>query len=171
MMVRHVRLLMLVFACLCSARADLAWAATQSAAVQASVIKPLTLTSLQSLDLGTITLRPGTWSGATVSLSRTGTLTCTNPNLICSGVTAVARYNVTGTNKMVVRITAPNVTLINSADASQTLSMVVDNPGQVMLTSSGAPGNDFDLGGSVTLNSTTASGTYVGTFNVTAEYQ
>ena len=47
-----------------------ATAATQNATVTANIVKPLSLTSLQSLDLGTITLKPGTWSGATVGISR-----------------------------------------------------------------------------------------------------
>lgn len=171
LMARGARLLLLAAACLLGVRAEPIGAATKSASVQAKVIKPLTLTSVQNLDLGTITLRPGAWSGATVALSRGGVRTCTNPNVICSGATMVARYNVRGTNKSVVRITAPDVILTNTANPGQTIRMVVDNPGTVTLTSSGAPGNDFDLGGSITLSSATESGSYVGTFNVTAEYQ
>lgn len=167
----RARLLMLSVLCLIGAGGAPAMAATQTATVSANVIKPLTLTSRQNLDLGTITLKPGTWTGATVSLSKAGVLNCANTNVICSGATTTARYNVTGTNRMVVRITTPNVTLVNSGNASQTLTMIVDNPGQVTLTSSGAPGNDFDLGGSVTLNASTPSGDYTGVFAVTADYQ
>lgn len=170
-MVRRARVLLLVLACLLEVRGGAALAVTQTAAVQANVVKPLTLTWLQDFDLGTIALGPGNWSGATVTLSRAGILSCTNPKLTCTGATKTARYNVTGTNKMVVRITAPNVTLVNATNASQTLTLVVDSPGTVMLTSSGAPGNDFDLGGSITFNSTTASGNYSGKFNVTVDYQ
>ena len=146
-------------------------AATQNATVTANIAKPLTLTSLQSLDLGTVTLKPGSWSGATVAISRAGAFSCASTNLVCTGATQVARYKVTGTNKQTVFITAPNVTLVNQADSTKTLTLVVDNPGQVILTSSGEPGNNFDLGGSITRSSTTASGTYQGTFNVTVDYQ
>lgn len=145
-------------------------AVTQNATVNANVIRPLTLTSLQNLDLGTITLKLGTWSGATVGISRTGSFTC-NANVVCTGAPQVARYKVTGTNKMVVRITAPNVTMVNQNDSTKTLTLTLDNPGQVTLTSSGEPGNNFDLGGSVTLGSTTAPGTYSGTLAVTVDYQ
>lgn len=145
-------------------------AVTQNASVNASVIKPLTLTSLQNLDLGTITLGLGTWSGATVGISRTGAFSC-DAKLVCTGAPQVARYNVTGTNKMVVLITAPNVTLVNQSDATQTLTLVVDKPASVALTSSGAPGNNFDLGGTISLSSTTTTGTYSGTFQVTVDYQ
>jgi hypothetical protein len=146
-------------------------ATTQNASVSANVVKPLTLQALQNLDLGTITLGPGTWSGATVGISRTGVFSCASAKLICTGAPRVARYKVTGGNKQVVRITAPSVTLVNQADPTNTLIMTVDSPGTVTLTSSGAPGNNFDLGGTITLSSTTATGDYQGTFAVTVDYQ
>ena len=152
------------------ATAPAAAATTQTAQVSASIVKPLTLTWIQDLDLGSIVLGPGTWSNATVAISRTGAFSCTSPNVTCSGVTKAAKYNVTGTNNQVVRITAPNVTLVNAADPTKTLLLTIDSPGTVALTSSGKPGNDFVLGGSVTLGSGTAGGTYSGTFNVTVDY-
>jgi hypothetical protein len=151
--------------------AQSAAAATQVAAVNANVVKPLTLTWVQDLDLGTITLNPGTWSGATVGISRTGVFSCANPNLICTGPVQVAKYNVVGTNKGVVTISAPNVILVNQADTSQTLTLLVDRPASVTLTNSGQPGITFSLGGTITLSSSTASGDYKGTFNVTVDYQ
>jgi hypothetical protein len=158
-------------AALALVQAEPAFAVTQNASVTASVVKPLTLTSQQNLDLGTITLKPGTWSGATVSLSRAGVFSCATANLVCSGTRQVATYKVTGTNKQVVTISAPAVTLVNQADASKTLTMTVDSPGQVTLTSSGEPGVTFALGGTITLSSATATGDYKGTFNVTVDYQ
>src|SRR3954465_2123865 len=76
-----------------------AQAITQSATVQVNVNRPLTLTALQNLNLGTLTLAGGTWSNVTVGVSRAGVLTCGNTNVVCSGATAVARYKVTGSNK------------------------------------------------------------------------
>ncbi|MES2137209.1 MAG: hypothetical protein V4502_09150, partial [Pseudomonadota bacterium] len=61
-----------------------ALAATQTATVQANVIKPLTVTLIQSLDLGTITLGPGSWSNATVSITRAGVFSCGSTNLVCT---------------------------------------------------------------------------------------
>jgi hypothetical protein len=152
------------------AGAEPAHAATQVAQVNANVVKPLILTWLQNLDLGTITLAPGTWSGATVAITRSGVFSCTNTNVTCTGATQVARYNVSGTNNTNVKITAPNVTLVNQSDATKTLTLVVDNPGSVVLTNSGPPGTNFSLGGSISVSSTTPSGVYVGTFNVTVDY-
>ena len=148
-----------------------AHAANNVATVQANVVKPLILTWLQNLDLGTIALGPGTWSNATVGISKAGVFSCTNANLICTGATQAARYNVSGTNNRTVLISAPNVTLVNQGDPTKTLTMVVDNPGAVLLTNSGPPGTNFSLGGSISLSSSTVSGTYSGTFNVTVDYQ
>lgn len=147
-----------------------AQAATQSATINASVSKSLVLSSLQNLDFGTITLGPGTWSNASVSLSQGGALSCASANLICSGATQVAMYNVQGSNKQAVTISAPNITLVNQSDPTTSLTLVPDAPATVVLTSSGHPGVDFSIGGSVTLSSTTPAGIYVGTFNVTVDY-
>lgn len=141
-----------------------------TASVSAKVVKPLTLKWVQDLDLGTIVLGPGTWSGATVGISRGGVFTCANTNVTCTGATKVAKYNATGTNNQVVRITAPDVTLVNQSDTTQTLTLVVDSPGTVPIPNSGKQGVTFPLGGSIALSSTTAGGVYVGTFNVTVDY-
>jgi hypothetical protein len=140
------------------------------ATVNATVVKPLTLAWLQDLDLGTIVLGNGTWAGATVGISRAGAFSCTSTNVTCTGATKVAKYNVTGTNNQVVRITAPNVTLINQSDPTKTLILVVDSPGSVTMPNSGNQGVTFALGGAITLTSNAAGGVYAGTFNVTVDY-
>lgn len=156
---------------MCLAAAQPSQAATINVAVNASANKPLLLTKLQDLDLGTVSLNPGTWTGAVISLSQAGVLTCNSANVTCAGLTQVSQYNVQGSNQQVVRITAPNVLMTNQSDSSKTLLLTTSAPASVTLTNSGAPGTNFSIGGSVTLNSTTTSGTYVGTFNVTADYQ
>jgi spore coat protein U-like protein len=145
-------------------------AATQTAVVTANAVKPLVLAKLQDLDLGTVTLGPGTWPNATVGISQAGAVSCSSTNLVCTGATMPAKYNVQGSNRQVVRISAPSVILVNQNDSSKTLTLTTSAPANVVLTSSGVPGVDFSIGGSVTLNSATAAGTYVGTFNVTVDY-
>ena len=143
----------------------------QNATATARIIRPLTLTWVQDLNLGMILLSgAGAWSGAVVSVSQAGARSCANVNVTCSGAVQAARYNVRGTNNQVVTITAPNVTLTNANNPLETLLMTVSSPGTVTLTSSGAPGNDFNLGGSITVDSTTGDGVYSGTFNVTVDY-
>ena len=147
-----------------------AGAASINAVAKAKVIKPLAIESQQNLDLGTIILGPGVWSGTTVTLARTGTLTCSG-NVTCAGATQVAQYKISGSNGETVVINAPNVTLVNQLDSTKTLTLVPDKPPPVALSNSGNPGTIVSIGGSVTVNSTTAGGTYQGTFNVTADYQ
>ena len=145
-------------------------AATVTAQVTANNVKPLLLTKLQDFDLGTVTLGTGVWSNATVSLSPAGVLSCANANITCTGATMVASYNVQGSKQNTVNISVPNVTLVNQSDSSQTLTLITNAPASLVLTNSGFPGSDFSIGGSVTVSSTTAAGTYVGTFNVTVDY-
>lgn len=145
-------------------------AATVTAQAKAKVVKPLKIESRQNLDLGTILLGTGTWSGATVSLSRGGVLTC-SVKVTCSGATQVAIYNMAGSQGETVAISAPNVILTNQSNPTQTLTLVPDKVATITLANSGNPGTNVPIGGSITVNSTTAGGTYVGTFNVTADYQ
>jgi len=145
-------------------------AATQTASVTAKVVKPLVLTKVQDLDLGTVTLGTGVWSNAKVSITRAGVFTCGSANLVCTGAPMVATYNVQGSKQQPVQISVPNVTLINQNDPSQTLTLVTDAPASITLANSGFPGSNFSIGGSITLGSTTVAGTYVGTFNVTVDY-
>ena len=144
--------------------------ATVTAVAKAKVVKPLAIRSIQDLELGTLILAPGSWSGAVVRLSRAGALTCP-ATIACTGATQVAIYNVSGSNSQAVRINTPNVSLVNQADPTKTVTLVIEGPGTVTLTNSGNPGTNFPLGGSITVDSTTAGGDYSGTFQVTAEYQ
>jgi hypothetical protein len=140
------------------------------ATVSAQIVRPLELTWVQDLDLGNITLGPGNWSSATIGISRTGVFSCSNANVTCTGATSVAKYTVVGTNKQVIAITAPNVSLVNQNDPTKTLTLTVDSPGSVTLTNSGNPGSTFALGGSITVSPSTPDGVYTGTFNVTVDY-
>src|ERR1043166_7001122 len=103
---RHILGLILVMTLPAFRAAAAPASATTTVTVKASVVKPLSLTALQDLDFGTIALGAGTWSGATVSLSQAGVRTCTSPNTICSGTAQAAKYQVVGTNRETVQITA-----------------------------------------------------------------
>jgi len=83
----------------------------------------------------------------------------------------VAQFNVAGSKAYTVGISAPTVTMINQSDSTKTLLLTLNSPSTITLTNSGAPGNNFSVGGSITLNSTTADGTYSGTITITADYQ
>lgn len=146
--------------------------ANRIAAANVKVVKPLVLTWLQDLNLGTVVLGgTGAWSGATVGISRAGAFACTNANTTCSGATAPARYRLTGTNNMTATISAPPAILTNQGDPTKTLTLTLDAPASVTFGNSGNQGVEFGVGGTITLASTTADGTYSGTLNVTVDYQ
>jgi hypothetical protein len=163
-----------------AATAAMALTATQAAAVPATtnatatarILRPLTLTSTQNLDLGTIILSGAAPFSATVGVSRAGVPNCdggSSTNITCSGTMQNAIYNVRGTNNQVVTVNAGPVTMNGSNGGTLTLNP--DVAPTVTLTSSGSPGVDFGVGGTVVVTDTTVDGVYTGTFAVTADYQ
>ena len=145
--------------------------ATQSSAtVTVHITKPLALSSTGSLNFGTIVMNSLT-APRTVSLSPTNILTCgSGGELACSGATSVPTYNIQGTNRSVISIFKNVTQLTNSSDGSK-LTLTPSGPTSITLTNSGAPGENFTIGGSITLTPSTSAGLYSGIVNVTVDYQ
>lgn len=145
----------------------LANAATVNASVNAKVVKPLQLTSKQSLDFGQVVLGtvPGSW---TLAISTAGVRTCPPP-LLCTGAARPAILNVTGSNGNVIYIRTTPTDLTNGA--GNRLRFTPAAPATVTLTNSGNQGKDFNVGGSITLSSATPDGAYSGIIQVTVDYQ
>jgi hypothetical protein len=141
-------------------------AAVITATTTVNVAKPVQLMKLQDMDFGTVILSSFT-STRTVSINQAGTLTC-GANLVCQGVPKPARFNVQGFNKMTATI---SVTGGNLSNGTETIPFTPDAPASIYLPNSGAPGIDFNVGGTITLTSTLAGGTYTGTMTVTSDYQ
>jgi len=147
-----------------------AQAATATAQVSASVVRPVTFTASGSLNFGTIVVNSLT-ANRTVSLSPANVLNCGgSAELICSGATSVPTYNVQGTNKMIITIIKTPSTLRNSLNGA-TLTLTPIGPTSITLTNSGAPGSNFTIGGSFTITPTTGEGLYSGVVDVTVDYQ
>ena len=140
----------------------------RQATATARIIKPLTLTWVDDLDLGSITLVDS--GPTTVGITRGGVFSCPGTAVTCSCTPKVARYRITGTNNQSVTVTAGNVSLVNQADATKTLLLTVDAPASVPLGNSGQSGTEFAIGGSISVAGSDAEGTYVGTFAVTVDY-
>src|SRR5512141_2025371 len=78
----------------------------QNATGTARIVKPLTLQWQQDLDLGTIILNSGAWTGATVGIAPDGTFNCdggASTKVTCTNATKPAQYKVTGTNNQDVK--------------------------------------------------------------------
>jgi len=145
--------------------------AATPATARAKIVRPLVLTATRNLDFGTITLGTVAAGGETVAISQAGVLSCGSGGLVCAGgLPQSAGYNVQGTNNQVVQIFAAATNITNANDAT-TLVFTPDAPASVTLTNSGAPGSDFDVGGSITILPTTTDGVYTGNMNVTVDYQ
>ena len=144
-----------------------AQAAQTTIQAKANVVKSLTLTKKQDLDFGTVTLS-GAAGTFTVSISQAGVLSCP-AGATCAGAAVPGIMNVQGSNQQVVRITVAAGNLVNSIDGS-TIPLTPDAPASVLLTNSGFPGKDFNIGGSIAIPST-ADGTYAGNIVVTVDYQ
>lgn len=135
---------------------------------KARIIRPLTLTGVRDLDFGTIVLGSVNALGESVSLSTAGVLGCGSGGLTCSGTYQTGRYNVTGTQGQVVTVAATNATLNGSNGG--TLTFVTAVPANFALPNSGAPGANFDVGGSITILPGTVDGVYAGDMEVTVDY-
>ena len=147
--------------------AGTAVAAETTLRASAQVVKSLTLTKVQDLDFGTVTLS-GSSGSYTVSISTAGVLSCP-AGATCAGTPSPGIMNVQGSNKNVVRITVASASLLNSVSGSS-IPFTPIAPSSVTLTNSGAPGTDFNIGGSINIPAD-ADGIYSGNVQVTVEYQ
>ncbi|QDP18918.1 DUF4402 domain-containing protein [Sphingomonas xanthus] len=144
-------------------------AAVINAQVTANVVKPLQFTARRDLDFGTILLSAGMTGPATVTLSQGGVRSCP-ASVTCTGAALPAIFNVQGTNKQVVRISAMASDLVNAADG-RTLRFTPSAPTSITLTNSGAPGLDFNVGGSISVPANATDGLYSGTVEITVDNQ
>ena len=91
----------------------------KQAKATATIVKPLTMTWVSDLDLGTIVLSGASpFTGAAVSIDQTGTLTCTDANLTCSGPVKSGQYTVTRYQESGGHRQLGPVTLTNAAAGS-----------------------------------------------------
>jgi spore coat protein U-like protein len=148
-----------------SSLATPAAAATIAATTSVNVVKPVQLSKLQDLDFGTLTFS-GYTGTRTISINQAGTFACAT-NIVCSGTPKPARFNIQGTNKMTALVTVTGGALSNGIDS---IPFTPDAPSSIYTPNSGAPGVDFNVGGSLSVSSTLVGGTYTGTINVTADY-
>ena len=132
----------------------------------ARIIKPLTLTSTGALNFGTIVMN-GVTANRTVTLNADTSITCAT-ELVCDLNGTVPTYNVRGTNNQVVNIIKTASTLTGSNGGTLTLTPVGQD--DITLTSSGAPGDDFEIGGSIVIAPATVDGVYTGTVDVQVDY-
>lgn len=161
-------------------------AATTTATIKASILKPVQLTGGGTLDLGTIlTPSAATFSGTfvvTPAATQSGTFCAAS--FSCTGTPAAAMFNIQGTNKTNIGLNIPLtvvLTLQNYTGGGTTPTMSIATSNSIatnnttgsytmQLPNSGFPGLDFYVGGSLTITQATVGGSYAGTITVTADY-
>lgn len=135
-------------------------------AASARIVKPLTLTASGSLNFGTIVMNSVS-SNQSVNLASDGTLTC-GAQLVCAATGTVPTYNVAGTQGQTVSIIKNTSILTGSNGGSLTLTPV--GASTIVLANSGAPGSNFNIGGSLVIGAATIDGLYTGAVNVQVDY-
>jgi hypothetical protein len=164
-MIRRIALLtagMLLVSGLAFAQASATGTAT------ANILEALAISSDRSLVFGSIV--PGTASSdVVVTADATGDRSTTGTALLVTGATpTAARFNVTGTSGAgyTVALAAPTTTITNgTVNMTVTLTMGA-NPTRTL---AGATEVHY-VGGTLTVPSAQATGTYTGSFTVNANY-
>lgn len=140
-----------------------------------TVIRPLTITKNADLKFGTV-VRPTTGAG-TVTVSAAGARSVAGGVVgLNSGDTPqAAQFTVDGEGGQSISVTIPGTFSI--ANGTDTLTVTTSNnltgsaAAQTLSNALGAAGSlSFRVGGSVPVNSTSPTGTYTGTFTVSAAY-
>ncbi|KPP90640.1 DUF4402 domain-containing protein [Erythrobacter sp. HL-111] len=148
---------------------------TATATATAEVLDALTLDNTNGLDFGTMVVD----GGGTVTLGADGVLDCSAGDIVCSGTSAVAAFDVTGTANKAVTINLPTDSIdLNHPDFSG--SSVGEHTIELDAFTSSASGNeitldgsgegDFTVGGTITFDGSEVAGIYSGSFDVSVEY-
>ncbi|MEQ8410395.1 MAG: DUF4402 domain-containing protein [Erythrobacter sp.] len=148
---------------------------TASATATAEVLDALTLDRTSGLDFGTMVVD----GAGTVSLAADGTLDCSASDIVCSGTSAVAAFDVTGTaNKAVtinlptgeIDLTHPDLTAATADEHTIELDAFVSSEAGDEITLDGSGDGSFTVGGSIEFDGSEAAGIYTGSFDVSVEY-
>ncbi|MGB3712743.1 MAG: DUF4402 domain-containing protein [Erythrobacter sp.] len=161
---------------------SVAHADTATADASAEVLDALTLDNDTALDFGTMVVEGAGAVTLSPDGSAAGDLTCSDPDIVCSGTTSVAGFTVEGTQSKAVTINLPSNTIelrhpswTAATDAQHSIELDnftasdngVGGP-EVTLDVNGVA--TFEVGGTINLGGTEEAGVFSGTFDVSVEY-
>jgi hypothetical protein len=141
-------------------------AATATGDANATVVTPMGITKGTALQFGKF----AAGTGGTVVMSTAGVRSKTDGVVLSRmDVGTAATFNVTGDGASTYAITLPG-TAVNLANGANTMSLgsFVSDPSGTGTLTSGA--QTLNVGGTLTVASAQAVGTYTGTYDVTVEY-
>jgi|KBSMisStaDraftv2_1062788.scaffolds.fasta_scaffold398816_1 hypothetical protein len=149
-----------------------ALAASDTGTASVTILRPLTVTKNTDLRFGTV-VEPSSGS-ATVLIDTTGTGNRTTTLDTGGAPFGAADFTVAGEGAQAVTVSAPASITITNQTTTGTLTVTTStlNTGSQTLSGTfGTPGTlDVKVGGQITVQSTTNSGLYSGTFTVSASY-
>ena len=161
---KHISLIALAVALL----PGLAMAATSTGTgdAKAKIVQPVTVTSTQDLNFGTMLGKANT-----VTVSSSGSRTATdNTALVTDSNTPTAGvFSVTGPNSQPITVTLP----VNATVSSSTNSMTISNlnsPQSGSQTLDGTGNLTINIGGDLAVTEGQAVGDYTGSYTITVTY-
>ena len=167
----------LAFAALQAQAADTVASGSNTASSSATIIRPVTVANGGALAFGTI-IRPstGTTTYAVAAADAARSVNGSDGLYLASTSSTNASFTITGEGGYAITVAIPaTFSLTDSSSNSLTVTTSNDMTGaagsQALSGSLGAAGNlTVKVGGSVPVTSTTATGTYSGSFALTATY-
>lgn len=161
----------LAAALLLAAAPSLAAPAVSDAGGEAIILKPLTLLNTEDLDFGV--LFPSATAGTATLNAVTGAVTTTGGVIAGPQPTSPAAFIGAGTRRAPVILRVPNtpitLTRVGGTETMTVTNFTLDGPQTRLITPFEA--YEFKVGGRLNVGANQSGGTYVGTFNVTAQYQ
>ena len=139
-------------------------AATVSATAEVDILAPVTLAQTAGLDFGVVAAGA---AGGTVTMPTGSDVRTCSVGLTCVGAAQRGAFAVTGASTYTIAITVAASTTLIGAGTPMVLAL---NPGAASVVATGLP-QTFFVGGTLTVGVAQTAGTYVGTYNVSADYQ
>ncbi len=133
-------------------------------AVKVKIFAPISISSSGDLDFGTMV---PTGTAGTVTVTPAGARSSVDVDLF-GGVPAAASFDVTGEGSTNYSLTFPSSATLTSGGDTMTVDTFTDDAGASPTLSSGS--DTFNVGATLHVGATQASGTYSGTFSVTVNY-
>jgi hypothetical protein len=140
---------------------------TATASGSTTIIKPLTITKNVDLAFGRI-VRPSTGSGSVTIANTADTVSTAGGAVALASTTTRAKFTISGENALVTTLSVPTTFALNNGANVLTVTLSPDQTSPLTL---GATDTTLFVGGSFPVTSTTVSGAYTGTFDVTVTYQ
>lgn len=140
---------------------------TATAAGSATIIQPITITKNTDLAFGRI-VRPASGSDTVTIGIGADTVSTGGTAVALASTTSRAKFSIAGESGLTATLTVPASFALTNGSNSLTVTLAADQTSPLTL---GASATTLYVGGSFPVTSTTVSGGYTGSFNVTVAYQ